>query len=192
VNATTNETSSLPASRLRSYREDDPREPVLDTRDGERIASELGKVGFRFERWNAGVALPAGADQAAVLAAYAKDVERLVRAGGYQSVDVVRVTQATPNPGELRAKFLSEHVHSEDEVRFFVEGAGAFYLHVEGLVHQVICARGDLLSVPAGTRHWFDMGPRPAFAAIRFFDRPEGWVAQFTGDKIADRMPRFE
>jgi 1,2-dihydroxy-3-keto-5-methylthiopentene dioxygenase len=180
------------SSRLRSYRDDNPREPVLDTRDGAQIADELGRLGFRFERWRADAALPDGADQAAVLAAYGADVERLVRAGGYKSVDVVRVTPATPNPGELRAKFLSEHVHTEDEVRFFVEGAGAFYLHVGGHVHQVVCARGDLLSVPAGTRHWFDMGPRPSFAAIRFFDRPEGWVAQFTGDPIADRLPRFE
>jgi 1,2-dihydroxy-3-keto-5-methylthiopentene dioxygenase len=146
----------------------------------------------RFERWRADVALDEAADQAAVLAAYKSSIDRLVSEQGYQSVDVVRVRPDTPGHPELRAKFLSEHAHAEDEVRFFVEGAGAFYLHIDGHVHQLICARGDLLGVPAGTRHWFDMGPRPFFVAIRLFNRPEGWVAQFTGDPIADRFPRFE
>jgi 1,2-dihydroxy-3-keto-5-methylthiopentene dioxygenase len=183
---------TMRTSRLRSYPEDDPGRPILDTSDGARIADELGRLGFRFERWRADVALPEGADQALVLAAYEASVDRLVREGGYSSVDVVRVVRGAPNAAEMRAKFLSEHVHTEDEVRFFVEGAGAFYLHVGQHVHQVICVAGDLLGVPAETRHWFDMGPAPEFAAIRFFNRPEGWVAKFSGSAIADGFPRFE
>jgi 1,2-dihydroxy-3-keto-5-methylthiopentene dioxygenase len=56
----------------------------------------------------------------------------------------------------------------------------------------VICEQGDLISVPDGTTHWFDMGPRPHFTAIRLFTNPEGWVANFTGSDIASRFPRFE
>ncbi len=59
-------------------------------------------------------------------------------------------------------------------------------------MHGVLCTRGDLISVPAKTRHWFDMGPRPEFKAIRLFITPEGWVANYTGDKIADGFPRLE
>jgi len=36
------------------------------------------------------------------------------------------------------------------------------------------------------------MGPAPQFTAIRFFDNPKGWVAQFTGDPIAERFPRLD
>jgi 1,2-dihydroxy-3-keto-5-methylthiopentene dioxygenase len=46
--------------------------------------------------------------------------------------------------------------------------------------------------MPDGTRHWFDMGPEPAFTCIRLFTNPEGWVADFTGEDIASRLPRYE
>jgi len=80
----------------------------------------------------------------------------------------------------------------EDEVRFFVDGEGLFTLHEEGRVFNMLCTKGDLIAVPAGMRHWFDMGPTPRFTAIRLFIEPEGWVAHFTGDDIADRFPRHE
>ncbi len=94
-----------------------------------------------------------------------------------------------PQKAELRAKFLDEHRHGEDEVRFFVAGRGLFVLHIEEHVYAVLCERNDLISVPAGTRHWFDMGEHPHFVAVRLFNNPEGWVAQFTGDDIASRFP---
>ncbi len=56
----------------------------------------------------------------------------------------------------------------------------------------MLCEEGDLISVPAGTRHWFDMGPNPRFTAIRLFTNADGWIANFTGDTIADRFPRHE
>lgn len=91
----------------------------------------------------------------------------------------------------LREKFLNEHTHGEDEVRFFVEGAGLFCLHIGDEVFQVLCEKNDLISVPAHTPHWFDMGSEPNFTAIRIFDNPEGWIAQFTGDDIASAYPRL-
>jgi len=56
----------------------------------------------------------------------------------------------------------------------------------------VLCTKGDLISVPANTPHWFDMGPNPNFTAIRLFNNPEGWVANFTGSDIAQRFNRLE
>ncbi len=164
----------------------------ISTTDGAEIARLLGEVGVRFERWSAEAPLAADADQSAVLAAYATSVARVQADGGYGTVDVLRLAKGTPNTAPMRAKFLDEHAHTEDEVRFFVEGSGAFYLHLGGSVYQAICVRGDLISVPAGTRHWFDMGPDPEFTAIRWFNNQEGWVPQFTGDGIAARFPRYE
>ncbi|ATY30829.1 1,2-dihydroxy-3-keto-5-methylthiopentene dioxygenase [Sphingomonas psychrotolerans] len=166
-------------------------EPVLETEEPARIAGALATIGVRFEQWPSR-ALPAGAAQQAVLAAFASEVGRLKAENGYRAVDVIRMTPDHPECGTLRSKFLSEHRHSEDEVRFFVEGEGLFTLRDEDRVYAVLCREGDLISVPAGMRHWFDMGPSPRFTAIRLFVDPAGWVANFTGDAIADRFPRHE
>jgi 1,2-dihydroxy-3-keto-5-methylthiopentene dioxygenase len=177
-------------TRLAVYAPEEPARLIEETEDAARIEQLLGRIGIRYERWPTRD-LADLADDAAILDDYGREVRRLNEAGGYKSADVARVRRGATNAAELRAKFLDEHIHEEDEVRFFVEGAGAFYLHVAAQVHRVVCTRGDLLSVPAGTRHWFDMGPDPAFTAIRLFTNPEGWVARFTGDGISKRIPAF-
>ncbi len=177
---------------LRVYDESNPRELLLESSDGNRIADELRTIGVRFERWAADATLAPGADQQTVIDAYRSSIEKLVAQCGYQSMDVVRIERGTPNTEPMRKKFLDEHQHAEDEVRFFVEGRGAFYLHVGGRVYQTICVKGDLISVPAGTKHWFDMGADPEFTAIRLFNNPDGWVANFTGDQIASGFPKLE
>jgi 1,2-dihydroxy-3-keto-5-methylthiopentene dioxygenase len=166
--------------------------PTSATRDEREIRTALMPFDVRFERWEATAQLPPGAGQDVVLAAYRRDVDRMMKLGGYQSVDVVRIHPEHPDREAMRRKFLAEHTHDDDEVRFFVEGAGAFYLRNDDTVLKVVCEQGDLLSVPKHTRHWFDMGPRPLFAAIRLFTTPDGWVASFTGDKIADTVPKYE
>ena len=177
---------------LTVYPDNDPATVLLETRDGSSIAETLSEIGVMFERWDAAQNLADDADQEAVLAAYDAEVSKLMKEGGYQSVDVARVKPDNPQAGELRKKFLAEHTHDDDEVRFFVEGAGAFYLRKGGKVYRVICERNDLISVPAGTTHWFDTGPAPDFCAIRIFTTPDGWVGHFTGDDIAERFPKFE
>jgi len=178
-------------SRLTIYPDNSAAHPLLDTADGKEIAAALQDIRVRFERWSAARELAADVDDAAVMDAYRNDIERLKAECGYQSVDVLRCLPDNPNRETLRRKFLDEHTHDDDEVRFFVEGAGMFYLRAAGKVHMTLCERGDLISVPAGTRHWFDMGPAPRFTAIRLFTTPAGWVANFTGEPIARGFPSF-
>ncbi|HEX6376249.1 MAG TPA: cupin domain-containing protein [Allosphingosinicella sp.] len=178
-------------TRLRIYPVDDAGSTLLDTEDAGRIAEALAPIGVCFKQWPSRP-LPANADQDAVLAAFAPEVERLKAENGYQAVDVMRVTPDHPDRVALRTKFLSEHRHSEDEVRFFVEGEGLFTLRQDDNVYAVLCTAGDLISVPAGMRHWFDMGAAPGFTVIRMYIDPAGWVANYTGDAIADRFPRHE
>lgn len=156
------------------------------TDDGDAIAGHLRKIGVTFERW------PTRDVSGDILAAYAPEVAQLKASGGYNSVDVVSVIPDHPDRNAMRQKFLREHTHAEDEVRFFVRGSGLFTLHAGDRVWNVECCEGDLMSVPAGMTHWFDMGPRPDFTAIRMFVNPDGWVAQFTGDPIHERFPRYE
>ena len=176
-------------SKLEVFAEDGAK--LSETSEGGAIADALAEIGVTFERWPTR-ALPAGADADAILAAYVPEVERLKVMGGYQSVDVVSVVPDHPDRATMRTKFLSEHTHAEDEVRFFVRGEGLFTLHAADRVWNVLCCDGDLMSVPAGMTHWFDMGAAPNFTAIRMFVNPDGWVAAFTGSDIAERFPRYE
>ncbi|XEG74886.1 acireductone dioxygenase [Pseudomonas sp. abacavir_1] len=179
-------------SSLTVYHEFAPEQPLKLLTHAEDIAATLAELGVRFERWQAGAPIAPGASPDEVLAAYAAEIQRLKDEQGYVTVDVVSLSADHPQKDELRAKFLDEHRHGEDEVRFFVAGRGLFTLHVEDHVYAVLCEKNDLISVPAGTRHWFDMGERPHFVAIRLFNNPEGWVAKFTGDEIARRFPLLE
>ena len=172
-------------SALTLFNDNDASQPIWHSRDAEAIQQQLTAIGVRFERWRADRPLSASPSSEEVLAAYQHEIDRLVAEKGYQSWDVISLRADNPQKQALRSKFLSEHTHSEDEVRFFVEGAGLFCLHLNGKIYQILCEKNDLLSVPAGTPHWFDMGSEPHFTAIRLFDNPDGWVAHFTGDKIA-------
>ncbi|MDR3499320.1 MAG: cupin [Parvibaculum sp.] len=178
-------------TQLTVYPDTDPKAVLLDTRNAGEIANALAGIGVVFERWEASAVLPDDAGQDEVLAAYDAQVKRLMREGGYKTVDVVRVKPDNPDRVAMRQKFFAEHTHDEDEVRFFVEGAGAFYLRKGGRVFRVVCERNDLLSVPAGITHWFDTGAAPHFCAIRIFTSKDGWVGHFTGDGIATRFPAF-
>ncbi|WP_028536411.1 1,2-dihydroxy-3-keto-5-methylthiopentene dioxygenase [Paludibacterium yongneupense] len=174
------------------YRDDAPQQALESSTDGAVIIERLAALGVGFERWSTSRSpLPAAASADAILAAYAAEIARLREQGGYTTADVVRLTPDHPEREALRGKFIEEHTHSEDEVRFFVEGGGAFYLHIGDSVYQLLCERGDLLRVPANARHWFDMGPRPRFTAIRLFTDPAGWVGHFTGDGLSARFPRY-
>ena len=162
--------------------------PMLVCSDPVSIKANLAERGIYFEQWPVAHALPTVADLSEILATYANEVARVQEKGNYETVDAIRITPDHPDREALRRKFLSEHTHAEDEVRFFVEGQGLFFLHVGQEVLMTLCERGDLIGVPAGTRHWFDMGPNPSFCALRFFNNSEGWVATFTGDSIAERF----
>ncbi|MFZ5755777.1 MAG: 1,2-dihydroxy-3-keto-5-methylthiopentene dioxygenase [Pseudomonadota bacterium] len=177
---------------LKIYSEQKPDTPLVNITDKPEMARHLRVAGVRYEQWAASAPIKAGDSQEQVIAAYRSDIDRLIADQGYQAVDVVSLNKDNPNKAELRKKFLDEHRHMEDEVRFFVDGAGLFTLHIGDKVYEVLCTKGDLISVPAGTPHWFDMGPNPHFVAIRLFNNPEGWVAHFTGSDIAQKFSRLD
>lgn len=179
-------------SAIRIYNDSDTTNLLFSSDNNLSIHNKLSEIGVRFEQWQTAVSIAPGAAAEDVLAAYRTDIDRLIAEQGYQSMDVISLDASHPQKAELRQKFLSEHTHSEDEVRFFVAGEGLFTLHVDNKIYEVLCQQGDLISVPANTPHWFDMGPNPGFVAIRLFNNPDGWVANFTGSDIAERFNRLE
>lgn len=170
----------------------DNAEPIEETQDFETIANRLHGIGVLLERWQADRVLDADASQDEVIAAYRGSVDRLMKLYNFKTADVISVTPKHPDKAALRSKFLDEHTHSDFEVRFFVEGRGLFFIHVEDHVHALVCEQGDLISVPAETPHWFDMGQEPQLKCIRLFTTPEGWIANYTGNPIAQRFPKLD
>jgi 1,2-dihydroxy-3-keto-5-methylthiopentene dioxygenase len=160
--------------------------------DREEIDRWLRERGARLEAWTPRVPVAPGAPAEQVLSAYAEDIERIRAEGDFPTVDVISLHPEHPQAASLRARFLDEHTHAEPEVRFFVAGQGLFCLRFPDCVLQVLCVAGDLLFVPAETRHWFDCGPRPSFVALRWIGDASGWTPHFTGDPIARSLPDLE
>lgn len=179
-------------SELTIYPISSPDNILLKTVRVGEIVDELNKIGVRFERWTPKAPLPKNADDQAVLTAYADDIERTSKAEGYTSVDVIRVFPDNPKCEEIRTKFLAEHTHDDDEARFFAEGSGMFYIHAAEKVFMILCEEGDYIRVPKNAPHWFDMSAAPYITAIRWFTRPDGWVAQFTGSDYSAQFPKYE
>src|SRR3989338_3094965 len=156
------------------------------------IHTFLNKRGVFFDQWAAAV-FSDTATPDEILAAYAKDLHPFMEASGYQTADVLTINHLTENYEAIRAKFLAEHTHSEDEIRFFVDGQGLFWFHLEnGEIFNVLCQKGDLIYVPAGTKHWFDAGERGPFVkAIRIFIDMSGWVPVYTQSEVEQRYLNF-
>lgn len=160
----------------------------LRTCDAAQIAATLASQGVRFERWPV-TALPGSAGVDAVLAAYRPRLDGFMGETGAGTADVIQLDPSHPMKDEMRAKFLSEHIHTEDEVRFFHAGSGNFILHIDGRIYDAHCTAGDLISVPAHVTHWFDAGVMPRFTVLRVFTDTTGWAPHYTGSDLAERFP---
>ncbi|MFI0787430.1 1,2-dihydroxy-3-keto-5-methylthiopentene dioxygenase [Streptomyces lydicus] len=177
--------------------DDAPGTVLLRTTDAATIAGELAGHGVELNHWPVRGPVAPEDDSDELLDRYRAEVGELCDRHGFRVVDVARLhpsddPESAARAAKARATFLEEHRHAENEVRFFAHGRGCFYLHLGDRVFATVCEAGDLLSVPAGTRHWFDMGTRPDFAAIRFFEEEDGWVGDFTADPLARSFPSLD
>lgn len=178
-------------SRLRIFSEHAPDSVLFETVQPITITEKLASLGIGFEQWPVRhIADNASNDE--ILNAYKAEIDKLVAENGFRAVDVVSINPDNPDRELIRSKFLSEHTHKEDEIRFFVRGSGLFTMHIEDKVYEVLCHASDLIRVPDSTKHWFDMGPAPLFTAIRFFTEADGWIGYFTDSGIEQRFPRYE
>ncbi len=152
-------------------------------RDPGEIRAYLAPHNIKYERWPLEERVHPDADQDAILAAYAPEIDRLKAAGGYVTADVINVTPETPGLDAMIQKFASEHTHSEDEVRFILKGRGLFHIHPPtGPVFAIEVEAGDLINVPAHTRHWFHLCADRTIRAIRLFQDKSGWTPHYVAD----------
>ena len=149
------------------------------------VTAFLAARGIDYQRWPPKHSIDADAPAEAILAAYAEEIDALKAQGGYRTADVIDVTPGTPNLDVMLAKFNREHWHDEDEVRFIVEGRGLFHIHPrEDKVFAIEVEAGDLIRVPRGTHHWFDLCADRRIRAIRLFQDTSGWTPHYTGTGV--------
>jgi 1,2-dihydroxy-3-keto-5-methylthiopentene dioxygenase len=149
--------------------------------DRDAIAAYLANCGVDYEQWSPEHVVAADAPADEILRAYARDIAELNRRGGYVTADVIKVGPETPGLDEMLAKFNREHWHDEDEVRFIIEGRGLFHIHPQDKpVVAIEVEPGDLIRVPRGTRHWFNLCADRRITAIRLFQDAAGWTPHYT------------
>ena len=150
--------------------------------DADEIKNHLASIGIDYERWEnvKNVSPDASADE--ILEAYREEIEKMKAKGGYQTADVIDIKADTPNLEPMLEKFRPEHFHDEDEVRFIVKGCGIFHIAPENgdEVAAVKMTAGDMIRVPRGTRHWFDLDETRTVRAIRLFQDITGWTPHYT------------
>src|SRR5688572_13181167 len=150
-------------------------------REVEAVTTFLAGHGIEYERWTPKHPVDANATPEMLLAAYHREIETLKARGGYRTADVIDVRPDTPNLDAMLAKFNREHWHDEDEVRFIIEGRGLFHIHPpQGPVFALEVEAGDLVRVPRGTHHWFDLCTDRRIRAIRLFQDTSGWTPHYT------------
>lgn len=169
-------------------------EKNIEIRNPEEIRTFFNARGIFFDQWTCDVKFDDTASQDEILHAYEKDLKPFMEQGGYLTADVISINRLTENYDAIRAKFLAEHTHSEDEIRFFVDGQGLFWFNLENEpIFNLLCQKGDLISVPAGTKHWFDAGEIDPFVkAIRIFIDMSGWVPHYTSSGVEQKFVDFK
>lgn len=159
--------------------------------DPAAIAEFLAPHGIWFEKWDVAGRIGADATNEQILQAYAPEIERLKQKGGFVTADVINVSPETPGLDAMLAKFDKEHTHSEDEVRFTVEGRGVFWVNPkQGSVFAIEVESGDLINVPAGTKHWFHLCDSRTIRCIRLFEDASGWTPEYIDSGVhVDHQP---
>ncbi len=157
----------------------------LTLRDDREIAEYLKTCNIDYERWQAGFPVAADATAEEILSAYADDIEKLKARGGYVTADVIDVSPDTAGLEGMLAKFNREHWHDEDEVRFTIAGHGLFHIRPQtGPVVAITVEPGDLIRIPRGTWHWFNLCDDRRIRAIRLFQEMAGWSPHYTGSDV--------
>jgi 1,2-dihydroxy-3-keto-5-methylthiopentene dioxygenase len=156
---------------------------IIDQPDA--LSAYLESIGVHYERWEVESRVNPDAPPDEILAAYAPEIAAIKERGGYVTADVISVSPDTPNLEAMLDRFRKEHTHGEDEVRFILKGRGLFFFHpTDGPVIRLEVEAGDLISVPRGVRHWFDLCADRTVRAIRFFQDASGWTPQYVAQGV--------
>ncbi len=112
--------------------------------------------------------------------AYQPVLDQLKSSHGYITQDIVELTSDMPNLDQICAKFDPEHLHTEDEVRFVLGGAGIFDIRSrDDRMFRVEVETGDLIVVPKNRNHRFELTSAKHIRCVRLFQDMSGWVPHY-------------
>jgi len=149
------------------------------------IQSFLAPHGITFERWE----IPKTAhrlaskesltdeEKEALIENFRPQLRRLSEQEGYTTTDMVCLSPTLPGLSDALSNFDREHYHTDDEVRFIVDGAGVFGFEGEdGRKFLIEVNAGEYIVIPANRWHWFYMKEGTGIKALRIFKDKEGWT----------------
>lgn len=161
--------------------------------DPQEIKNFLSNYGIVYDRWGV-ERLPEDVrkkyeidqeNSEMIIQAYKEELDRLKSEMGYITEDIVVLSDKTPNLDDLLDKFKREHHHVDDEVRFVVDGSGIFPVRIDTDIVDIHVEAGELIVVPAGARHWFELDENRKIKCIRVFKTPAGWEAIYNESEKA-------
>lgn len=104
-------------------------------------------------------------------------LDELSQRRGYGTQDEVKLNPDTPNLPAVLQKFDGEHLHEDDEVRFLLDGEGVFDIRAnDERWMRIVVEAGDLIVVPKGKHHRFELTPINRIHCVRLFKDVAGWV----------------
>ncbi|MBI1976309.1 MAG: cupin domain-containing protein [Candidatus Omnitrophica bacterium] len=118
---------------------------------------------------------------------YQSTMDGLKKKNGYIEQDIVELNPAMSNLQEICNKFIDEHRHDEDEVRFILLGEGIFDIRSQkDQWMRVKVEQGDLIVVPAGRYHRFTLTEKKNIRCVRLFKDKSGWVPAYRSQELVN------
>lgn len=193
MNNTSLRTEEIIVSKLAFYTQFNLQKPYKVSEDISDFSEDLLEVGVRIEQWNTISHHPsAPLREEDIFKIYSNEIARIKGEYGYHQADYSTMKPDDAFAISVRGRYLSEHIHEEDEVRFFLSGRVLIYLHINQKIHILECCKGDFVLIPVGVKHWMDIGPSPDFSVIRWFNTKKAFINQFTQGLVAEATPRWE
>lgn len=117
-------------------------------------------------------------------------LEAIKKCRGYSYSDLIEVSPGTlPGYEEKLKCFYEEHIHSDEEIRYVVEGSGYFDIRdMDDRWIRMWTKAGDLIILPAGSYHRFTLDENNHVKALRLFVGEPVWTPINRGPE-ADKHP---
>lgn len=179
-------------SILSVYHQSTPDTPNKVLTHGDDIAATLAEQSVHFEQREPAERIRPGTAGDEVIASLRGQIAAIGGDLGVELTEVLSINPEHAQKDEVRAGLIEERRHGGKDVMFFVSGRGLLNLHIGEYVYALIGERGDLVSVPAGTAQWFDIGEQPNLVLVRGFDSEAGGKVTLTGNLQAAAFPGLD